>query len=108
MEIFDEDKAVDFIKQQLAKNENITKKYGYDQIIEVIDMIWDYYEDHGLLSLDMAEEDAEAGDDAPEKDKLVEYVTRMVRKDRNSPIAEADIPALVEAELAYEALCDEI
>lgn len=73
-------------------------KYDVDQLLNVLDMIWDYYEQNGLLDIDI-------DDDSSEEnilDDLVEYVTRMVKKDRQAIIEPSDIPMLVEGELEYE------
>lgn len=102
MEVFDEDKAVEFI---LTRIDGKTK-YNSDDILEVIDIIWDYYEDHGMLDIDMDEESEYV--ESADRDKLVEHVIKMVRKDRGSRLAVDDVPAIVDAELAYEAMCDEL
>lgn len=105
MEVFDEDKAVDFIKHAL-EDKGVETKYTSDDILEVIDIIWDYYEDNGFLDLDIDV----AGDSTEEADKqaLIDHVVKMIKKDSASKIAIRDIPAIVDAELAYEAECDEI
>lgn len=102
MEVFDEDKAVKFILDTLKATPGTTgTHYTDDDILDVIDIIWDYYEDHGMLDIDIE------GDDTPaDKEQLVAHVTKMVRKDRGSRIDQADIPCIVDAELAYEARCD--
>lgn len=107
MEIFDEDKAVAFIKNKLSENEAVTARYSSDDILEVIDIIWDYYEDNGFLDLDMS---VDADDDAGDVDKaaLIAHVQKMIAKDKGTKISTADVPAIVEAELDYEQQCDEI
>ena len=47
---FDEDDAVAFIRADIP--ENISDQYSDDEILFVIDSIWDYYENRGLTSLD--------------------------------------------------------
>lgn len=100
MEIFDEDKAVEFILDKLSKNSSITTKYDADDILEVIDIIWDYYEDNGLLDLNMALDDEEP--EEVDKELLISHVVKLVKKDRNTKLKVEDIPAIVEAELEYE------
>lgn len=100
MEVFDEDKAVEFILNRIDTKD----KYNCDDILEVIDIIWDYYEDNGMLDINM---DVDDSDDDIERDKIVEYVIRMVKKDRGTRLAVEDVPAIVDAELGYEALCDD-
>lgn len=106
MEVFEEDKAIAYIQSELKKDgSTVTKKYHNDDILEVIDMIWDYYEDHGYLDVDM-DQDSE-GSENVETAKLIEHITRLVKKDRGTNLAIEDIPAIVEAELAFEKICDE-
>ena len=106
MEVFDEDKAVDVILESL-KRKGIDKNYTADDILEVIDIIWDYYEDNGLLDLDMAEDSNSESNEDADKVALIEHVVKMIKKDRGTKIDTDHIPAIVEAELAYEAQCDE-
>ena len=47
---FDEDDAVNFIRETLP--ESVSDKYSDDEILYVIDTIWDWYEKNGYLSLD--------------------------------------------------------
>lgn len=98
---FDEEKAVEFINSYLA--EKAGKTYPDDEILNVIDMIWDYYEENGLLELDADDEE-----DSIPSDEIVDYVTRMIKKDKGATINVEDIPLLVSAELAYEESLDEI
>lgn len=44
---FDENKAIDFINQALI-NEGRTA-YDEDEVLNIIDMVWDYYDENGLL-----------------------------------------------------------
>lgn len=106
MEVFDEDKAVSYILERLAENPEVTTKYTGDDILEVIDIIWDYYEDNGLLDIDMSldEEDSNAQAD---KAELVAHVVKMLSKDKATRVHKEDLPAIVDAELAYEASLDE-
>lgn len=106
MEFFDEDKAVKFILDKLKENPQITTKYGSDDILEVIDIIWDYYEDNGMLDLDMAMDEAEGNDNA-DKAELTQHVIKMLSKDKDTNVRKEDVPAIVDAELEYESLCDE-
>ena len=98
---FDEDKAIEFINGWLT--EKGVKTYPEDEILNVIDMIWDYYEENGLLDLDIDDDD-----DGIPSDEIIDYVTRMIKKDKGATIAVEDIPMLVMAELAYEETLDEI
>ncbi len=102
MEVFDEEKAVKFILESLGEH---ASRYDEDDILDVIDIIWDYYEDHGFLDISMDSDDQEL---APEKDILVAHVTKMIKRDRGSKIQPDDIFYIVTSELEYEAKCDEL
>lgn len=97
MEIYDENKAVEYINNALK--EKGSHAYPDDEILNVIDMIWDYYEENGLLEIN---DDFEADDDEDISGELCDYITRMLKKDRHAQIKAEDIPVIVEAEIAYE------
>lgn len=88
---FDENKAVDFI------NSRLEKKYPADELLNVIDMMYDYYEQNGMLDPDNDDDDT----DDIEKE-LVEYVVKMLRRDKLAKIDIADAETIVKAELDYE------
>lgn len=103
MEEFDEIKAVKSINEALINAGR--KAYEDDEILNVIDMIWDYYEENGLLDIDddIDDEDEDIAAD------LCDYIVRMLRKDKDASIAPEDIPTIVDAELAYEeSLIDDV
>lgn len=102
MEVFDEDKAVDFIINRLGEK---ASKYNDDDILDVIDIIWDYYEDHGMLDISFDDDDA---DETADVDELISHVCKMVKRDKGSNIDVNDIDEIVRAELEYEAQCNEI
>ena len=84
------------LRQPLAVTR--TKKYSDDQILNVIDMIWDFYEENGLLDLEIDEEIEENA----LFDDLIGYTTRMLKKDKQSGIDPVDIETIVRAEIEYE------
>ena len=92
---FDEMAAVKFINDRLQAAGKNT--YGDDDLLNVIDMIWDFYEENGLLEIDAADDDP---DDVEED--VVDYVTRMLRKDKEASVAVDDVPLIVRAEMEYE------
>ena len=61
---FDENKAIDFINSRLEG-----KTYPQDEILNIIDMIWDYYESNGLLEIDDEDDDDE--DDSLEEQLIM-------------------------------------
>ena len=46
---YDEDKAIEFVRNYLQEDRR--NKYSDDDILFIIDCMWDYYEDNGLLDL---------------------------------------------------------
>ena len=95
--IFDEDKAVEFIRRELPENINI--KFSDDELLLIIDIIWNYYEDKGLLSLNLEETDEEQMD----PDELIAFVKKTVKEDDELMMDPKDIELVVKAELDYEA-----
>lgn len=89
---FDENKAVDFINSRLGD-----RKYPSDELLNVIDMMYDYYEQNGMLDPDNDDDDTE-----DIEKELTEYVIKMLRRDKLAKIDVADVPAIVKAELDYE------
>ena len=94
--VFDEENAVKFIRNELSAVAN--EKYDDDDILCVIDIIWDYYENKGLLSLNADTTDEEVLD----IDDLTEYVKKEIKKDNELVMDPKDIETIVKAELDYE------
>ncbi len=69
-----------------------------DELLNIIDIIWDWYEDNGLLDIDA---DADTEEDVNSQ-ALVAHVRKMLAKDKLSPVLPAEVEPLVAAQLAYE------
>lgn len=93
---FDEENAVKFIRESLP--EEIREKYTDDEILYVVDIIWDYYEKKGLLSLDNIDTEEELLD----IDDLVKYVKKELAKDKDAVLDLDDVKHIVKGELQYE------
>lgn len=93
---FDEDMALKFIRANLPKE--ISDKYDDDEILYIIDIIWDYYESKGFLSLSAEETEEEQLD--PEE--LTAYVKKQVKNDKDLVMDTKDVELVVKAELEYE------
>lgn len=96
MNEYDEYAAIAEIKKALG--EEAAKIYTEDQLLNVIDMIWDFYEENGLLDID-SDEDM---DESDIYDDLLTYVRRMLKKDKESGILPEHIETIVKAEIEYE------
>ena len=94
---FDEQQAIAFIRARIPQDWGAL--CDDDEILNIIDMIWDYYEDNGMLDIDAAFSDDEAVADA---DALKAYVARMLSKDKAATLTADQAACVVDAELAYE------
>lgn len=94
---FDEDEAIKFIRNYMP--ENIRNLYSDDEILNIIDMIWDYYEQNGLLEITCEEY---SDDSNPELPKILDYVSKMLKKDKLAVVDTNDVHYIVEGELEYE------
>ncbi len=94
---FDEQQAVEYMQQHTENGH----KYSDDQILNLIDIIWDFYEDNGMLEIGLDDDDTELDVDA-----LIKYAKKMISRDRGATIAQEDIESLVKAELEYESTLD--
>ena len=95
---FDENKCIDYINSRLA--EAGRAPYDDDEILNIVDMVYDYYDSRGLLDID------DEGEDTPERSSLeadlVAYVQTMLRRDKRSVVRPDDVEIIVAAELDYE------
>ncbi len=94
---YDEAEAVKFIREYMP--EDIGTRYSDDEILNILDMIWDYYEDNGFLDISAVDGPDDA---APDLDKIIAYVNKMLAKDKLAVVGKADVHYIVEGELAYE------
>lgn len=103
---FDEEDCVNFINDTLS--EELKEKYNGDDILYIVDLIWDYYEKKGLLSLsDVNDIDDE---ELLDEEDLVKFVRNELRKDSEwTKGDDADaIRMIVKGELKYEESLDDI
>jgi hypothetical protein len=92
---YDEDAAVKFIKAFLP--EECAEKFSDDDILFIMDCMWDFYEDNGYLEItaDDTEEDLDI-------DKIVDYVNKAVIKDGEIKATKEELKIIINAELQYE------
>lgn len=97
MKEFDENEAAACMRNALPEcNRN---KYDDDQLINLIDIIWDFYEQNGLLDIDLDDNDSDDENIIPD---LIDYAQRMLKKDKNATIQPDHVQLLIEAEIRYE------
>ncbi|MDE7125912.1 MAG: hypothetical protein K2O12_05475 [Muribaculaceae bacterium] len=80
-----------------ALPEALRNKYNDDDLTIIYDIVWDYYEEKGLLDID-----AEDDEDDLDIDDLMAYTRNMLKKDKGNTIDLNDVEALVNAEMAAE------
>ncbi len=90
--MFDENDAIEYINAYLQNSFGIT--YDEDEILNVIDIIWDYYEDNDLIDID--------SDSELDFDDLVASVKKTLSRDKGSKISADHIDSIVSAEIEYE------
>lgn len=96
--MYSEDDAIKYIRQNVAAE--IAEAYSDDEILNIIDMIFDYYEQNGMLEIDDDLDD----DLSPEQlaAEITDYATRMLRRDREAKMQPEHLRPIIDAELAYE------
>lgn len=96
MNTFDEDKAIAFIRKYVG--DTVSAQYTDDDILYIIDIIWDYYEKNGFLSLnsDLTEEEL------LDPDSLIKYVKKEIANDEELLMDPKDVEQIVKGELEYE------
>ena len=93
---YDEREAVKFIRRLLPADKQA--EYTDDEILYVIDVMYDWYEKNGYLSIDMEVTDEEEAD----IEKMTEYVKKEIKKDGEIEMDPDDIDLIVKGELEYE------
>lgn len=91
MKFFDEKEAIGFIRSKVKVGQ-----LSDDALLDVIDVIFDYYDKNGDLDLDF---DDEADDSEDDETAIISYVTEELS---NPDISPSIIAEIVKAELAYE------
>lgn len=99
---YDEDDAIKFIRATLPKE--VSDKYDDDEILYVIDIIWDWYEKNGYLKIDAGVTDEEELD----IEKLSAFVAKEIKKDGEIEMDPSDINMIVKGELQYEESIEDI
>lgn len=82
---YDENDAVQFIRGQVG--DEIAAKYTDDDIVLLIDTMFDYFDAH---------------DDDDDIELVAAWVAKELRKDKDNHIEPQDVNAIVAAEIAYE------
>lgn len=94
---FDEDDAVKYIRTHISPE--AAGLYDDDQLLNIADLVFDYYEANGMLDIDLSDDDEE---DSLDFDDLADYTCRMLRKDRGATVKPEHVPEILRAYLEYE------
>ena len=98
MKEYDENEAVKHIKNYLPLD--IKDKYSDDDILIVIDTIFDYYEKKGFFDISV---DSDVDDEEElEVNDMIGFVKNQVRKDPDNVVEADDVMSIVLGELDYE------
>lgn len=96
---FDENEAIKYMKEHVPA-EIVAMCSDDDELFNLVDLVYDYYEANGLLDIDFDDTDDDAEVDIED---LMAYVRRMLRKDKAAKIAPEAVEPFVRAYLDYEA-----
>ena len=91
--MYDEQDAIAYIRQKVG---NELDKYDDDQILNIIDIVWDWQEANGYLDVDADDEDA------IDVTALVDHALHLLKKDRGNLVVPEHVLPIVEAELEFE------
>ncbi len=98
---YDEDDAIRFIRATLP--ENVSAEYGDDDILYVIDLIWEWYERNGYTQIESDVTDSEFEHEVD----ITAYVQDQLRRDKDFLIDPANVGYIVKGELQYEESIDD-
>ena len=101
MKTYEENDAVKYILSNLPSD--VAEKYSDDDILLVIDIIFEFYENKGYLDLN----DIDESDDEFDESELFEFVKKSLKKDKDNPIDVDDVENIVHLELEYEDSIDD-
>lgn len=91
---FDESDAIKYMRGAVSG----ASAYDDNELLNLIDMIYDFYEANGLLDIDADTDD----DDDVDIADILTYVRRMLAKDKGAKLSADDAEPLVRAYIDYE------
>lgn len=92
---YDEDEAVKFIQNYLPQD--LKNKFSNDEINYIIDIIYDFYDDKGLMNVDTKENEMVEIDE----DEMISFVLKNTKKDKINNFTSEEITFIIQGELAY-------
>lgn len=91
MKEYDEDEAIALMSKALGADAP-----SDDDVYQVLDLIFDYYDENGQLDIDAD------GDDDTDIDDMVSYIAKYLKGKSQAQLTPEQIKTLVMTELAYE------
>ena len=101
---FEENDAIEFIRNFMP--EKLKNKYSDDDILLIIDTMYDFYEKG-----DEQETLYDEGDDNNDEfnlNEIVNFVKKSIRKDPDNQVDMDDVKVIVEGEIEYENTLDDL
>lgn len=92
---YDEDDAVKYIQNYLPQE--LKGKFSNDEINYIIDIIYEFYEDKGLLNENSSDDEVIDIDE----DELTAFVLKNTKKDKLKDFSADEITFIIQGELAY-------
>ena len=90
--VYDEDEAVKFILDSLPADAK--ERVDNDKIEYVLDVVYDYYEENGLIDEDSTEEAS------IDEEEMFKYILKNSKKDKMG-LSEDDIQLILDGEYEY-------
>ena len=92
---YDEDDATRYIRNFLPQE--LKEKLSDDDINYIIDIVYDYYDDKGLLDENIQEDVIVDIDE----EELLQYVIKNTKKDKVKAFSADEITFIIQGELSY-------
>lgn len=93
---YDDLEAVAFIRNYIPQE--LKEKVSDDDIVYLVDLIYDFYESRGILGEELADDEGEFEFDDEE---LLDYVVKNASKDEIGQFEKDEIRFIVQGEMAY-------
>lgn len=90
--VYDEDDAVKFIQDFIPASDK--KRIGVDEIEYVLDVVYDYYDENGLIDEDSTEEAS------IDEEDMFKFILKCSKKDKMK-LTEDDIQVILDGEFEY-------
>ena len=94
--LYDDDESVKFIKKLLP--DDLKQKFDDDDIIYIVDLIYEFYDSKGLMDIEDEDDDKEVDLD---EDELIDFVVTNALADGINKYKAEEVEVIVQAELDY-------